>query len=120
MKMTHPFIEELLEQYADIFSYSTEAKLHSFSEGESSYDDLLELFESIAESACGEVRDSGYSGRSMYGKQCWAIVGDDVASIIETAAQHGVTGAKWDSMGLNSVVYWPRIQFVQNDSEDDE
>lgn len=53
-----------------------------------------------------EVR-TNYSGRGMYGEQCHGIVGHDFVAIIEAAASQGITGAKYDSMGRDYIVYWP-------------
>jgi hypothetical protein len=60
-----------------------------------------------------------YSGRGMFGKTCLSITSDENSPIpiIEEAAQKGITGAKWDSMGMGVVVYWPRLNM---ESEMDE
>ena len=54
-----------------------------------------------------------YSGRGMYGKNCVGIVTSNPVEVIELAAQVGITGAKMDSMGMDTIVYWPKIQFVE-------
>lgn len=76
-----------------------------------------------------EVRD--YSGRGMYGRQCIAIESDDapheavLAIVDEYVSSMGdydedavlnigelirnLKGARVDSMGLGSVIYWPEI-----------
>lgn len=54
-----------------------------------------------------------YSGRSMYGKKCVGITTNNPTMIIEQAAQFGILGAKLDSMGKDSIVYWPKIEYVE-------
>jgi hypothetical protein len=53
-----------------------------------------------------------YSGRGMYGKKCVGITTNKPMEVIETAAQYGITGAVTDSMGMDTIVYWPKIQYV--------
>ena len=73
------------------------------------------------------LRDD-YSGRGMYGDQCFGIVVDDIgeafgfiaqlASREAVLAQHEnraddlrwMSGASMDSMGLSTIVYWPRVK----------
>ena len=47
-----------------------------------------------------------YSGRGMFGRTCWGIVCDDPNDII---VEVGLKGAKTDSMGTSTIVYWPNI-----------
>ena len=68
----------------------------------------FEKLEAIAEQIDGDFRAS-YSGRGMGGRTCAGIVTDDPISCIEIAAQRGISGAKVDSMGRQSIVYWPTI-----------
>ena len=49
----------------------------------------------------------------MYGERCYGITCDDYVSCIETVAYQGITGANVDSMGLQSIVYWPNIRYEQ-------
>ena len=69
-----------------------------------------------------------YSGRGMYGAQCFAIEGDNVMEVLswliagcddtEQAALL-VRDAKTDSMGHGTVVYWPNIPYeVTQEGED--
>lgn len=58
-----------------------------------------------------EYLQLGYSGRGMYGAKCDGIVGSDFIDIIETAAANGLTGAKYDNMGHDYIVYWPHPVF---------
>jgi len=57
----------------------------------------------------GTVRED-YSGRHMYGSMCYGVVCDNVNECIEMAATHGLRGARIDSMGMRSIIYWPDIE----------
>ncbi len=107
--MTHILIERMIEQANAHHEHTT--ALEAFSKGDT-HDDLLELFESIADMADGEIYH-GYSGRGMYRDQCWGITGR-LEKIITAAVIHGlVSGAMIDSMGYNSsIVYWPNVQYT--------
>jgi hypothetical protein len=76
-----------------------------------------------------------YSGRGMNGKTCLAVsLGSDFAGdlllIGSLIADHNTdnptevidipTETRTDSMGRGIVVYWPEIQFLADDEEDDE
>lgn len=69
-----------------------------------------------------------YSGRGMYGKECIAAEYNsqsDLAYIIESCddvdqAAYLFRNAKYDSMGLGSVVYWPYIAFPEDCEEIDD
>ena len=59
-----------------------------------------------------------YSGRNMHGKHCIAVIADSVfgtlADIVGEAgspeeAAELVRTVKTDSMGRDSVIYWPRM-----------
>lgn len=70
----------------------------------------------IAQECCVISRDDvtvyeNYSGRGMYGEKCHGITGSDFIAIIETAASCGLTGAKYDSLGRDYIVYWPNPVF---------
>ena len=54
------------------------------------------------------LRDN-YSGRCMYGATCFGIVTDDPEGLIEAAIEAGLKGARTDSMGFDTIVYWPSI-----------
>jgi hypothetical protein len=67
---------------------------------------VIDLLENMSDFGNRSVRND-YSGRGMYGKTCLGIVCDNPIHIIEEAAQRGLLGAKIDSMGQDSIVYWP-------------
>lgn len=48
-----------------------------------------------------------YSGRGMFGQTCLGIVCDDPS---DTIADAGVHGARQDSLGRSTIVYWPHIK----------
>jgi hypothetical protein len=106
----HALIADMIDVFENNDFDNVDA-LRKFSKAES-YDDLSTLFMSIADNSDAELYDGGYSGRSMYGDECWAIRCDDIVKVIEVAAMHGVTKAKWDSLGMSFVVYWPHITYI--------
>ena len=69
---------------------------------------IQEIKEKIEDAANCGGRDlrKDYSGRCMFGETCWGIVCDDPADVI---AEVGVKGARTDSMGLHTIVYWPSV-----------
>lgn len=69
---------------------------------------MLETIEAIAAEVGGRVYRH-YSGRGMYGAQCLGVECGDVPACIEAAACHGLTGARWDNMGCDYIVYWPKL-----------
>jgi hypothetical protein len=76
----------------------------------------LSELEEIADECNGEVYPN-YSGRFMYGRKCFGISGSDPIEIIECAARHGLHSARYDSLGRDSIVYWPELR-VNDDYED--
>lgn len=55
-----------------------------------------------------------YSGRGMFGKECVAVT-------VRHPGDHELPkGWDWDSMGRETVVYWPRMAwpFPEQDEED--
>lgn len=86
----------------------------------------------LADNLGGEVF-KGYSGRMMFGKQCWAIstdtwvsdinitgtLSDVVASEIDCVdvqawiKAHGLDTLRFDSLGLGVVWYWPKCLYVE-------
>lgn len=114
--MSNILIDQMIERFNDDILRDAHSIKHFAHDGPN-YDDLLELMESIAEHAEGEVRE-GYSGRCMYGDECWGIVGD-ASRIIEVAGGHGLFGAKMDSMGRDSIVYWPDMKYNGKDEDEE-
>lgn len=65
-----------------------------------------------------------YSGRGMYGKECFGIVVDTIGEAFAFAHALGVNDeegkvgnwigdAQQDSMGLSTIVYWPSVQIEE-------
>jgi len=46
----------------------------------------------------------------MFGETCASINCDDANEVIAAAGAAGIRGARTDSMGRGSVVYWPSIK----------
>lgn len=77
-----------------------------------------------------------YSGRGMYGDECVAITCDDpldcILDLINACVEmtndvdeiaeciEDLRNPRTDSMGLSSVVYWPRIKWEGMDEDKDE
>ena len=68
-----------------------------------------------------------YSGRAMYGAECLGFTGDDateVTSIIiavgEVLGTDVAKTARYDSMGLSQIVYFPTVTAPDWVDEDDE
>lgn len=78
-----------------------------------------------------------YSGRCMYGQDCLALDGDFtfiISNLMATALYEGehftpsdkdeiisaLSAVKTDSMGRGTVVYFPTVEFVSDDAEDEE
>lgn len=72
-------------------------------------EEMIDALGDVANEVGGELWDN-YSGRFMYGQKCYGIVCDEPIRCIEEAATQGITGARYDNMGLQYIVYWPRIR----------
>lgn len=50
-----------------------------------------------------------YSGRAMYGAECFGLVGDghDLELALSELPRNVRESARWDSMGRRSIVYFP-------------
>jgi hypothetical protein len=101
-------ITELGDELGDLSSQL----LSAIRAKEISSEALEAFFESLAEMVDGSVYQ-GYSGRGMYGKTCWGISGNNLGTILEMAARYGLSDASWDSLGLEYIVYWPRIPYIE-------
>lgn len=77
-------------------------------DGEKSDDVILERLQTIADEVDGTLR-ANYSGRGMFGRECYGITCRNINACIEAAAKHGVTGAKTDNMGKDYIVYWEHL-----------
>jgi hypothetical protein len=113
--MSNILIEGMIERFEEV---SNDAyHITRFAACDPNYADLLELLTSIAENANGEVYE-GYGGRGMYGDKCWGVVGN-ATKIIEIAGAHGLFGANMDSMGMDSIVYWPELKYNGQDEDEE-
>lgn len=72
-------------------------------------EEQIEALNEVADIIGGEIR-TDYSGRGMYGARCYGIECDDPIRCVEQAAMNGIIGANYDQMGLQYIVYWPRIR----------
>jgi len=71
--------------------------------------DKIETLRNVADEVGGKLRE--YSGRGMYGAYCAGISCPNYIDCIEVAAEHGITGARYDQLGLKYIVYWPNINY---------
>ena len=72
-----------------------------------------------------------YSGRGMYGKKCLSVVCDDVFSFIADLIEFAecnpdydnladdIRKVRTDSLGLRTIVYWPRIKYKEDEDNGD-
>lgn len=74
--------------------------------------EAIEALRDIADDTGGDFRED-YSGRGMYGEECVGIVTDTPMHVIEEAAEKGIRGAKQDSMGKRTIVYWPSLKIQE-------
>lgn len=74
--------------------------------------DMIDILEETAQEVGGDIRE-GYSGRGMYGDECYGIVCDDATECIEVASAKGLTGARTDSMGTRTIVYYPKLKYIE-------
>lgn len=72
-------------------------------------DHLRQKLNRIAEACDGKVYEQ-YSGRGMYGRQCYGITTDYPDTCIEAAVENGIKGACTDSLGMQTIVYWPALR----------
>lgn len=72
-----------------------------------------EILEELAANEGWNLRQN-YSGRGMYGETCVGIVTDAPMDCIEGAVSRGIRGARTDSMGLSTIVYWPKVQWPKS------
>jgi hypothetical protein len=69
-----------------------------------------------------------YSGRGMFGKKCIAFntlnineaIWEIASNIPDSLKELDIKYPKTDNMGLEYIVYWPSIPYVEEDSEDKE
>ncbi len=85
-----------------------------------------ELLEEISQEVDGSFR-TDYSGRGMYGKSCVGIVahsllalGAAISRLVEDEElrEELVSNSLTDSMGYDTIVYWPRV--TSSDADEDE
>lgn len=85
----------------------------------------------VLKEVCDElgIEYRSYSGRGMSGKQCFAIVADNAfAAVIDIAYAFGERGedpyglenVRSDSMGYDTVVYWPQVEWAETEETEDE
>jgi len=65
-----------------------------------------------------EIR-TDYSGRGMYGKECFGIVVESYSNIEDELEKYDVMGRK-DNMGHDMIIYWPSLTYEKLKSEDTE
>jgi hypothetical protein len=71
------------------------------------------------------MRVRAYSGRMMFGKQCASVIVEDIFAALADIAvccqdvdvvSDILRTAKTDSMGRDSVIYWPYVKFADQDA----
>jgi hypothetical protein len=88
--------------------------------------DSKQFIEMLEEIGCDH---RAYSGCGMHGKQCVGVVTDDVFNLgvslglvmADRGYPNGLAADTWyDSMGLDTVVYWPALVWPEDDEDDNE
>ncbi len=96
------------------------------------YQNFFDAIEYIASDFGYQMRS--YSGRGMFGSQCLSINVDRGFDEVkfgayvmmrllandESAHPDDFPMMRSDSMGLGSVIYWPRVEVIADDNEDEE
>jgi hypothetical protein len=72
------------------------------------HEDDVQTIREVALAVDGTVR-AAYSGKGMYGRLCYGIVCENPNRCLEEAGNRGLTHGLVDSMGLQSIVYWPHV-----------
>jgi hypothetical protein len=79
-------------------------------------DEMLTKLRAAQDERMGRVYRQ-YSGRGMFGKTCIGFVTGCPTDLV---AEIGVRGSRTDSLGLDTIVYWPNIEDDGRDSEVDD
>lgn len=85
---------------------------------------LTDAFDLAFPALLDEQIRTDYSGRFMFGKTCFGIVGNTgtlgvfmahVAVLIPELRDYDfITNLRWDEMGLDMIYYWPDIQIIDD------
>lgn len=68
-----------------------------------------------------ETKLRPYSGRGMWGSaDCVSFSTDYPEMVADEARTLGLTGTRFESLGLNYVVYWPAIEWSDAANTDDD
>lgn len=71
-------------------------------------DEKIKAVQAIADHHKCEIRKN-YSGRGMFGKKCYGVVGPRKYIMME-AGRQGLPEPETDQMGLRTIAYWPSIK----------
>ncbi len=86
------------------------------------------LLKELAQEVEGNAR-ADYSGRGMYGDNCVGIVVSDLLELgaalsriveDEELRDELISNSRTDSMGYDTIVYWPRVTCSDADEDEDE
>lgn len=88
-----------------------------------------DMITEFAEDKDYSIREN-YSGRCMYGSKCFGLVGKDPVAIGMELASHLAHNdetqladrlardVRQDSMGLDSIIYFPNVEWNEGDAEE--
>lgn len=83
----------------------------------------------VLKEVCDElgIKYRSYSGRGMFGKECFAITvdGSGLSEVADIAHECGrrnedpyhFSNIQSDSLGLGTVIYWPNIEWEESEEE---
>lgn len=77
--------------------------------GTPEHDEFIEKLDEVADNVGGDIH-SDYSGRFMYGKNCYGIDGEDLTDLLMEIGRLELPKPKTDSMGRGVIVYWPDVE----------
>jgi hypothetical protein len=79
--------------------------------------------QSVLERSGYNVRS--YVGRFMFGQNCLAVTLDDLSELLMIGYLFGEEGInppadiRYDTLGTGYIVYWPKIDFCEDEDEDE-
>lgn len=94
--------------------------------------DLQTILEGVSDEA-SDVQLRSYSGRGMYGAECLAVTGATVGELMAAIIMQlvcfkgdhyevaqAIEGLKTDSLGCDIVIYFPGVEYLPEETEENE
>jgi hypothetical protein len=71
--------------------------------------DFENMLQELYDTGDCEPYERGYSGRGMYGKECYAVRCDNLSRGLYACGAVGLPIPQTDSLGRSYVLYWPSM-----------